>query len=59
MMKVSNDINWKIINKILNNQTLQQRNKLVTNSDEFMVRGVEESYGERYGKSDWKDEWSS
>ena len=58
IMKINNDTNKKIFNKIWNNRILKQRNKFLTSFGEFMWKALDEEYGEDYGKSDWTDEWS-
>ena len=55
--EVNNDINWKIINKILNIQILKQWNKSLMSDDESELMVLEDRYREKYGKFDWTDEW--
>ena len=55
--EVNNDINWKIINKILNIQILKQWNKSLMSDDESELKVLEDRYREKYGKFDWTDEW--
>ena len=55
--EVNNDINWKIINKILNIQILKQWNKFLMSDDESELMVLEDRYREKYGKFDWTDEW--
>ena len=57
--EVNNDINWKIINKILNIQILEQLNKSLMSDDESELKVLEDRYREKYGKFDWTDEWFS
>ena len=55
--EVNNDINLKIINKILNIQILKQWNKFLMSDDESELMVLEDRYREKYGKFDWTDEW--